>query len=379
MSSVISRLEEATPEWLTQTLRENGYLPHGSVVTIEQIPTDAFNSLTAHLRPCYSEDADGAAPRLLILKLQQKQNGRHEAGFYHLVTTQHQNMNMLVHCYAQDYNTQSGNSYLLLEDLSLTHVEPTTRQQLLAGHGLPRADHMDGIADALAGFHAHWWEHAELGQNHITAVRPWYSDKEAYEQHIERCHREWDSFKRTTGDEISSQIRSTYEYVLKRLPSLWKQYLEERIVPRKQITLTQGDCYLTQFLCPREVAGEAQEPKGPSYIYDMEAVSANIPAYDIAYLLATFWTPEQRKESRREEQFLHRYLQRLYKFGVDFYTWPQLWRDYQMMVTFMLFDPIWDQTNGSSRSYWYPKLHCLVRNFWDMGCGLVLRKMAEKA
>lgn len=379
MREIISRLEDATPDWLTHVLHDTGHLPHGTVLTVHQHLTDAFNSQTAHLRVRYSEDVDDEAPRHLILKLQHKHDGEQEVGFYRLIGEHHHTLKMLARCYAQGYDAESGDSFLLLEDLSSTHVAPVTRQQLIDGVGIPRADHLDGIADALAAFHAHWWEHADLGQNAITAIRPWYSDKEAYQQHIERRRREWDSFKRTAGHELTSQVRSTFEYVLKRMPSLWDEYLEERIVPRKQLTLTQGDCYLSQFLCPREVAGEAQEPKGPTYICDFEAVSTNIPAYDIVYLLATFWTPEQRRESRREDQFLHRYLQRLYKFGVDFYTWPQLWRDYQMMATFMLFDPIWDQTAGASHSYWYPKLQCLVRNFWDMGCGLLLRKMAEKA
>lgn len=378
MSEVISRLADATPAWLSTILREAGYISQGSVVSAEQRVSDAFNSSTAHLRLVYSEEATATPPQDLVLKLQKNHDGENEVQFYRLVAQLGANLPMLAPCFALDYDAQSGNSYLLLEDLSPTHVEPVTRQQLLEGQGVPRADQLDGIADAIAGFHAYWWEHPDLGKYEATAIRPWWRDKETYQQHVERRTREWNSFKQSAASEVSPQIRATYEYVLGRMPALWEEYLEERITQRRQLTLTQGDCYLSNLLCPREVAGEAEEPKGQTYILDLEAVSANFPTYDLAYLMPTFWSPEQRKVHRPEELFLIRYLQRLRKFGVENYNWAMLWRDYQMMVVFMLFDPIWDQTAGASRAYWYPKLHCLVRNFWDMGCGLTLRKLAEK-
>ena len=56
----------------------------------------------------------------------------------------------------------------------------------------------------------------------------------------------------------------------------------------------------------------------------------------------------------------------------DDYPWEALWVDYQLMVTLMIFDPIWDQTSGASHTYWWPKLHCLTDAYMDLNCAALL-------
>jgi hypothetical protein len=46
--------------------------------------------------------------------------------------------------------------------------------------------------------------------------------------------------------------------------------------------------------------------------------------------------------------------------------------DYRMMITFMLFDPVWNQTDGSPESYWWPKMQCLAGAFKDLECAALL-------
>jgi hypothetical protein len=46
--------------------------------------------------------------------------------------------------------------------------------------------------------------------------------------------------------------------------------------------------------------------------------------------------------------------------------------DYRLMVLLMIFDPAWNQTSGSRRDYWWPKLRCLTANFQDLACGDLL-------
>ncbi len=142
--------------------------------------------------------------------------------------------------------------------------------------------------------------------------------------------------------------------------------MAHRVTRLRHITLTNGDCYLTQFLCPKDPAS------GSAYIIDFQAVSANFGAYDLAYLFPTFWTSVQRREQRREERLLRRYHQTLQAYGVNDYSWDDLLTDYQLMVTFMLFDPIWDQSSGAPQSYWWPKLQCLTGAFKDLNCSYLL-------
>jgi hypothetical protein len=57
---------------------------------------------------------------------------------------------------------------------------------------------------------------------------------------------------------------------------------------------------------------------------------------------------------------LRHYLTALHAHGVTNYTWDELLEDYRWMVIIFLQVAIWDQTNGSKRDYWWPKLQCLV-------------------
>jgi len=85
-------------------------------------------------------------------------------------------------------------------------------------------------------------------------------------------------------------------------------------------------------------------------------------------MLATFWTREQRREGDREMRALRRYLRRLQERGVSGYGPDQLLDDYRVSIVYMLFRTIWDQTNGSSESYWRPKLACVTVSLQDHDC-----------
>jgi hypothetical protein len=366
MPTVITKLEQVTAAWLTATLREAGALPQGEVTSIEQRGNEAFNSLVAHLALRYSGAAPPSAPPSLLLKLNRDFWGETEVAFYNIVMAIADELSMLARCYSAALDTATGNSYCLLEDLSETHVPPVSRRALLAGSGVPSEAHLDGIVEALARFHAYWWEHPRLGQEELTQVRPWFRDHDYYQRHVQRREREWAQFKETVGDWFPTELRALYESVLARLPDLWHQYLEAQVLPYRHITMTNGDCYFSQFLCPLDPAQERTR------IVDWQSASANFAAYDLAYLFPTFWTPAQRHEQAREERLLRRYHNTLVARGVQGYSWDDLMTDYRMMITFMLFDPVWNQTDGSPESYWWPKMQCLADAFKDLECAALL-------
>ena len=363
MPEVITGPEQATPAWLTQVLREAGLLDRGEVTGAYRRSNAAFNSSIVHLELTYSDEASELAPQRAVLKLNRNHDGAVEASFYALAAGMAEPVPALVRCYAAGYAQERGDSFCLLEDVSATHRPPVTREQLLAGNGVPSAAHLDQIVDALARFHAYWWEHPCLGTiPDVTEIRPWYRDKAHYERHIERREREWAAFIGAVGDWFPADLRRLYEDVLAQLPGLWEAYLERRVTTFRHMTLANGDCYLTQFLCPNDPAA------GTAYMIDFQDMSANFGAYDLAYLFPTFWTPAERQEERREEQLLRRYHQTLQANGVDEYAWEDLLADYRLMITLMLFDPVWNQTSGAARSYWWPKLECLAGAYRDLDC-----------
>lgn len=94
--------------------------------------------------------------------------------------------------------------------------------------------------------------------------------------------------------------------------------------PRRAVTLSHGDCYFIQFLCPRQAGS------GATYLIDFDSVSTNLPAYDLVYMFATFWTSEQRLAGERETQLLRRYHAGLTTYGVRGYSWSDLQQDYRL-------------------------------------------------
>jgi hypothetical protein len=57
---------------------------------------------------------------------------------------------------------------------------------------------------------------------------------------------------------------------------------------------------------------------------------------------------------------------------VSSYSWDDLLTDYKLMITDRMFLPIWDQTNGSDKDYWWPKLQCMAAAYQDLRCADLL-------
>jgi hypothetical protein len=99
---------------------------------------------------------------------------------------------------------------------------------------------------------------------------------------------------------------------------------------------------------------------------------------DLVYLFATFWTNVQRHESDREARLLHHYHRILREAGVTGYSWDNLLTDYKLMVSYMIFDPMWNQTSGASKRYWWPKLWCLTEAYRNLGCAELLASLQTR-
>ena len=343
MLNLLASLTELTPNWLSQTLGVE-------VTAFISRDNAAFNSSIAHLDLTYAQPAD--LPRHILLKLNTEHDGRNEIQFYRLAKDMQLPIPPRL---AFEYDADSGRSYILMEDFSESHIAPVTVAQLKAGQGVPSAETLDAIIDTLADFHAAFWEHPSFGTiPDITEMRWWYRNADFHTKHIERRRGDWEKFIAAFGGEIPSAWRRIGESALGALPRLF----ETRIKPRlggRSLTLSQGDCYLTQFLIPR--AGARR-----TFLVDFQDASVNFPAYDLVYLLATFWTREQR--AGYEEHLLRRYLARLQR---D-YTWDELRDDYRLCLKYMFFDAVWNAAAGSSREYWWTKLSCLVSAYEDWDC-----------
>jgi thiamine kinase-like enzyme len=152
-----------------------------------------------------------------------------------------------------------------------------------------------------------------------------------------------------------------------KLPGFYTSVLEPRFQSRHHLTLVHGDAYFCNFLCPR-APGSA-----PTYLVDWQSPSCDLAAYDLANLLAAFWTRRQRREENREIRLLHRYHQGLLAHGVQAYPWEDLEADYRAALIFWVLMPVQDGGDGSGWSYWWPKMQCLIAACQDWGCEAVFR------
>jgi hypothetical protein len=102
---------------------------------------------------------------------------------------------------------------------------------------------LEQIVAVVAQFHARCWQHPALGTG-FMAIRPWYSDSEHYQLHIERRRNEFAKFIAGVDERFTSELRSLYETALAGLPDLRDHYLAPRVSTHEPITLAHGDCYL---------------------------------------------------------------------------------------------------------------------------------------
>ncbi|HEU5199285.1 MAG TPA: oxidoreductase family protein [Ktedonobacterales bacterium] len=361
-----------TPAWLTTVLRQAGVLGQGTVQAVEQEMTKAFNSAISRLRLQYSADAAPDAPTRLILKRNIAaewgiEAGAEEVKFYTLVASLPDHPGIIVPCYAATYDEQSGNSYLLLKDVSATHRPPLTHdQQISIVEGIPSTEDIASVVEALANLHAYWWEHPLLETDQFV-VGYWSRTQDRFEQYRQRRAAAWNHLIANESGWFPDDLRILYEQTLAHLPHCWEHYLEPRFRARQHLTLIHGDAYFINFLCPQPPA------TGPTYLLDWQSPSFDIGGYDLANLCATFWTREQRHEEQREEAILRRYYATLQARGVTAYTWGNLLTDYQLGLIFWLLMPVQDSADGSHKDYWWPKMQCLVAAFRDWRCADLLR------
>jgi thiamine kinase-like enzyme len=356
-----------TSEWLTAILRQSGVLHQGEVETVEREVTGAFNSRTSRLLLRFTTDAASDIPTHLILKQNNQEAWGIEAGaeevkFYNLVASLRDHPPVTVPCYAAAHDERSGDSYLLLQDVSETHQQPVTRdQQINIVEGVPADVYVEAVVETLAQLHAYWWEHALLEAD-IFAVGYWSRNADRFEQYLRRRKVAWEDLIANERTWFPGDLRVLYERTFAGLRHHWQRYLEPRFRTRTNLTLIHGDAYFANFLCPKNPSS------GATYLLDWQSPSFDVGGYDLANLIAAFWTPQQRHEGQREEKMLRRYHAVLQQHGVSNYSWDDLLTDYKTGLIFWLLMPVQDRYGGSGKDYWWPKMQCLAAAYQEWHC-----------
>lgn len=340
---MIETPEQATAAWVTAVLRASGRLAHGRVAEVDRRTTAAFNSTVTHLHLAYEPGSDRAAPPRLVLKLAlpeewARRAGEAEVAFYHAVGRRR--LPMLARCVAAEYDATTGRALLLLDDLDVTHQPAMSRRELVDGRAVAGTV-FDLVVDALADLHAAWWD-AEPPAGVPRAA--WLEPGPEFARFAARSRAQLDALKRAAPGRVSDAVLELTEHTVLGLHHRWAQRLRH-LATRGHLTLVHGDCYLSNWLVPRDGLAAS------AVAVDFQQVHVDTPGEDLAFLLGTFLPKEQR--ARHEGRSLRRYLARLDRPG---YAWADLQDDYRWGLERMVVRTMWDHHQGSPEWYWRPKL-----------------------
>lgn len=229
----------------------------------------------------------------------------------------------------------------------------------------PQPVYIEAVVDTLAQLHAYWWNHTLLETN-LFHVGYWSRTADRFAQYLQRRRSAWDSLISQEEAWFPDDLRDLYDHLFAHLSNHWERYLAPRFRTRTNLTLIHGDAYFANFLCPKTPGS------GPTYLLDWQSPTGDLGSYDLANLIATFWTPEQRHEAAREEKMLQRYHSVLQMHGVNHYTWEDLIADYKTGLIFWILMPVQDRSGGADKAYWWPKMQCLAAAFRDWQCAEML-------
>lgn len=355
MLSPLRTVEEATPDRLSALLGRR-------VTSVSTKSSNTSNSVIAH-RELHFDDSQHATMKLL-LKLNHDSEGREEVTFYDLVTKTGTDTSVLAPCMNAAFDPVSGTSHLLLLDVSETHESPVTRESLLALEGVPSEARLSAVTEALARFHAAFWKHTLLDKHPATQLIDRYRDEAAFGAWWAKHRQDYEQFDKVHRHNVPAEVHALLQGALTSYPKLWKRYIEPRSQTLAGLTVTHNDCYLTQFLCSKSGQGE-------TYLVDFQSSCTDFAAHDLVYLMATFWTREQRRV--HERGVLEHYHRTLLECGVHDYSLEQLFEDYRLTLIDMIFHPVWDTTYGADPEYWRPKLKCLTDAYQDWQCDELFR------
>jgi hypothetical protein len=262
MASFVPVPDPITPSWLTSVLRKARVLTDGQVLTVSSQTTGAFNSHTQQLKLHYSDDAPPNLATNLIVKSNIPapwaiEAGAEEVKFYHVAAGMLPSPPAVVPCYAAAYDAASGNSYLLLQDLSNTHAPPITRdQQLSLVNGVPSAVDIERVIDTLAHHHTYWWNHPLLATETFFSGY-WSRNADRFALYLQRRQTAWETLCTDEAGWFPTDLRQLYDRVLVHLRQHWERYLEPRFRTHTHLTLVHGDAYFANFLCPKQASGGA--------------------------------------------------------------------------------------------------------------------------
>jgi thiamine kinase-like enzyme len=344
----------ASAEYLTTALRKAGVLPLGrvqNVTVLSSLPKQ--RSLTLQLRLDYEGPA-GDALGSVILKMghpniagRPSYANRHEIAFYRDVAPALP-QRLVPRCFAVVEATDTSPWQLLLEDLTNSHFI-ATEWPLPAT--LPQ---YQAIVQALARFHAVWWDEPRLG---VTTGN--WRDAAGWEQVLRSSADQFAGFVDRYGEMMPPERRDLYERLFAAAPRLLARYHSHR-----HLTLVHGDAHPWNFFLPRNGCGDEVR------LIDWEDWGLDAATDDLAYMMAMLWYPDRRR--RMERPLLDHYHAALEARGVAGYDRRALDDDYRLSALWLMLRPVAQAMGNLPPRVWWNNFERIMLAVDDLGCRALL-------
>lgn len=310
---LITSPDTITPEWLTDKLRDGGYLPYFRVTDVRLMNTHTSGTAILYtLRIKYSDASIARKmPENMILKVYNPEYAKadKEVTFYGRVLPamreRYKNEDLfIVEGYDAYYDVGADQSHILIEGMSSRfkkHFEPEP----------PTKRHITQIADALAKTHAYWWKDDRLGDTIGLAIT-----EDRLDKMLDKQRATYDAFLADGMIVLQSRQRQILDMIIGHMPSKRKQ----RLIDGDGITLIHNDLKSDNFLYSHN----------SSRILDWKEWQIGMATDDLSYMMAFHWDVRTRKFE--EPRFLKRYWAELRRMGVKGYLYDDFMLDYRVSL-----------------------------------------------
>ena len=320
MTTLLTDIQELTPQWLSDCLGRTMALGSNRVVDIAVVNTRKTRISSAYFLQIAYAQQDQALPTRLFLKLPVPGQSldREEIEFYNMLvpamaTAFPSHTSPFVHCFDAAYTTAPERSHLLLADMSLTHF--TNQAQMPPSEELCCA-----VVEAYARFHAFWWEHPRLGKQ----IGRGLTDTDI-EQFIQQAQRKFETMRAPVGDELTAHQLD----ILRTVSRAWPARRRTRVLAGEGVTIVHRDPHPLNYLYPIDPTADSVK------LIDWQSWRVDTGTDDLAYLMACHWPLEE--HPGLEANMLAHYWQALTAAGIHGYSWDDLQYDYRASVIRCLF------------------------------------------
>lgn len=288
-----------------------------NIINISAVPQKSFTSNVFLIKIQYITNS-GKQDKTVFLK-NSNINARNayydlcvnEIDFYKSIK-KYPSIDVLPNCYYEEYNENTGQTVLILEDLSKDYFSIPIMDIKL--------EDILSCCSSLSKFHAAFWNNCDLNEKNSNYHKIVSESKKMiftfFDNNSQLIPHKW----------IES-INTAYEIYVELLTD--EYYRKQKT---NNITLLNGDAHISNFMF-------SKKPNKQPKLIDFQFQKIGISCLDLAHL--TRKTTTVCKHKQDHECVVKRYYDSLIEYGIKDYTYEQCFCDYQRCVATLVLNPIW--------------------------------------